>query len=64
MTEEAIERIEKDVKVIKVAIIGDVNNEDKIGLKGHLALVKASLNRAWWVIAVIVGLLAYVVRSG
>ena len=53
MTEKAIARIEEDVKIIKIAIIGDVENEDKIGIKGHLALVRQSLGRAWWFIGVI-----------
>ena len=40
MTKEAIARIEEDVKIIKTAIVGDIENEDKIGIKGHLALFK------------------------
>ena len=68
MTEEAIARIEKDVKIIKVAIVGDVENEDKIGLKGNLALVKQSLGRAWWAISIIIaavfGVAFFVIRSG
>lgn len=50
MTEEAIKRIEKDVKEIKEAIVGSVENDGKVGLKGQIALVKQSLGRAWWVI--------------
>lgn len=57
MTEKAIERIEKDVKVIKEAIVGSVGNDGKIGIKGHLALVQASLVRAWWAIGLIVALI-------
>ena len=63
MTEKAIARIEKDVKEIKDAVIGEVKNGDKIGLKGHVALLQASLTRVWWAIFVIVGLVAYAIRS-
>jgi len=63
MTEQAIKQIEKDVKEIKDAVIGEVKNGDKIGLKGHIALIQASLTRAWWAILVIVGILAYAIRS-
>ena len=68
MQEDAIARIEADVKTIKVAIIGDVDNEDKIGLKGNLALVKQSLGRAWWAISIIIaavfGVAFFVIRNG
>ena len=68
MTDKAIARIEEDVKTIKVALIGDVDNEDKIGLKGNLALVKQSLGRAWWAISIIIvavfGVAFFVIRSG
>lgn len=70
MTEEAIARIDKtivevkaDIKVIKAAVIGTVENDNKIGLKGQVALVKQSLTRVWWVLLIIVGILGYVLRT-
>ena len=52
MTEEAIARIEEDVKTIKTAIVGDIETGE-IGFMGKLALVKQSLGRAWWAIGII-----------
>ena len=68
MPYEAIDRIEKDVKIIKVAVLGDEEDEAKIGLKGGLALVKQSLGRAWWAIGIIciaiLGTAFFVIRNG
>ena len=61
MTEKAIERIEKDVKEIKDAVIGEVKNGDKIGLKGLVALNTSSIGWLQKIIFAIVGILAYVV---
>ena len=65
MTEEVtdIQEMKADIKEIKVAIVGDVDNADKIGLKGHVALVKSSLNRVWWVLLIVIGLLGWVMRT-
>ena len=73
--EEAILKLEGDVGQIKLdvvqiknAVIGEVNNNDKIGLKGQVALVKQSLGRAWWFIAgitmAIISSAFWIIKSG
>ena len=69
MTEETIARIEEDVKIIKDAVVGKIENGvEKPGLIGQIALVKQSLGRAWWaislIIATILGSAAWIIRSG
>ncbi len=71
MTNEEITKLEKDVsdiksdiKEIKGAVIGEVKNGDKIGLKGHIAVLQGSVTRMWWVLAVVVSLLAWALRNG
>ena len=73
--EEAILKLESDVGQIKLdvvqiknAVIGEVNNNDKIGLKGQMALVKQSVGRAWWAISIIIaavlGSAFWIIKSG
>ena len=73
--EDAILKLECDVSQIKVdvvqiknAVIGEVGNNDKIGLKGQVALVKQSLGRAWWAISILIGTVigsaVWIIRSG
>ena len=73
--EEAILKLECDVGQIKLdvvqiknAVIGEVNNNDKIGLKGQMALVKQSVGRAWWAISIIIaavlGSAFWIIKSG
>ena len=67
MSEEAIARIEEDVKIIKTAIVGDIETGE-IGFMGKLALVKQSLGKAWWFIMgitmTIIGSAFWIIKSG
>ena len=71
MTKDTVTKLEKDVsdiksdiKEIKGAVIGEMKNGDKIGIKGHIAVLQGSITRMWWVIAVVVSLIAWSLRSG
>jgi hypothetical protein len=59
--EQTLEQQGEDIKEIKIAIVGDVTNNNKIGLKGQVARIKDSVTRVWWVLAIIIGILGYVV---
>jgi len=52
--DEKLNDLIADVKEIKEAIIGSVDNNEKIGIKGQIALIKQSLGRAWWAISLII----------
>lgn len=62
-----VENLTTDVKVIKEAIVGSVENNEKIGIKGQLALAKQSIGRLWWAVSIIIvailGSATWIIRS-